>query len=147
MNEHQHLRYIGTVLPAAAPAPTPPPAASGAKPEDKPQGSDFILLDLASGTELSLGNVSDFAFDKAGNWLAWTVDAPDKLGNGVELRDMRSGTITALDSAKATYRGLNWTDKGNGLAVLRGTEDKKWEDKVYSLLAFRNFGEGNAPEN
>ena len=83
---------------------------------------------------------------RPGNWLAWTVDAPDKIGNGVELRDMRTGAVTALDSAKATYRGLNWTEKGDGLAVLRGEEDKKWEDKVYALLAFRHFGEGNGPE-
>src|SRR4051812_28032010 len=134
-----------------APAPTPPPGATspatgGEKPDDKPQGSDLILLDLAAGTELNLGSVADFAFDKAGNWLAWTVDAPDKIGNGVELRDMRTGTLTALDSAKAIYRGLNWTEKGDGLAVLRGTEDKRWEDKVYTALAFRHFGEGSGPE-
>ncbi len=66
------------------------------------RGSDLILVDLAAGTELSLGSVSDFAFDKPGNWLAWTVDAPDKIGNGVELRDMRTGAVTALDSAKAS---------------------------------------------
>jgi hypothetical protein len=130
---------------AAPPAATAPPPAPG-KPDDKPQGSDLILLDLASGTELSLGNVSDFAFDKPGNWLAWTVDAPDKLGNGVELRDMRSGIVMALDTAKATYRGLNWTEKGDALAVLRGTEDSRWEEKIYELLAFRHFGEGSAPE-
>src|SRR4051794_8222490 len=131
--------------PAAVP-PEMPPAPAGEKSEDKPQGSEMILVELGSGTELSLGSVSDFAFDRAGNWLAWTVDAPDKLGNGVELRDMRTGTLTALDSAKAIYRGLNWTEKGDGLAVLRGTEDKRWEDKVYTALAFRHFGEGSGPE-
>ncbi len=30
--------------------------------------------------------------------------------------------------------------------MLRGEEDKRWEDKVYALLAFRHFGEGNGPE-
>src|SRR5438309_715082 len=137
------LRYGAAAPPPAA---TPAPASGGAKPDDRPQGSDLILVELAAGTELSLGNVSDYAFDKAGNWLAWTVDAPEKLGNGVEIRDMRSGKVTALDSAKATYRGLNWTETGDGLAVLRGTEDKKWDDKVYALLAFRHFGEGGEPE-
>lgn len=131
----------------AAPATPPAAATPGApKPEDKPQGSDLILVDFPTGTELSLGNVSDFAFDKPGNWLAWVVDAQDKLGNGVELRNLASGTVLALDTAKATYRGLNWTEKGDGLAVLRGIEDKKWEDKVYSLLAFRRFGDAGSPE-
>ena len=121
-------------------------SASAAKPDDKPQGTDLILLDLASGEELNLGNVSDFAFDKKGNWFAWIVDAQDKLGNGINLRNMTTGTVSTLDSAKAVYKSLNWTEKGDALAVLRGVDDKRWEDKVYTLVAFKNFSENGAPE-
>ncbi len=125
------------------------PATAGGvatKPDDKPQGSDLILLELASGNELSLGNVSDFAFDKKGDWLAWLVDAQDKLGNGIELRNMMNGTVVPLDSGKATYKSLNWTEKGDGLAAVRGMDDKRWEDKLYTLLAFKGFGDGSAPQ-
>ncbi len=119
---------------AAASGGTPP------RPDDKPQGSDLIVLELATGNDLSLGNVSDFAFDKKGDWLAWTVDAQDKLGNGIEVRNMATGTVIPLDSAKALYKGVSWTEKGDGLAVLRGVDDKKWEDKLYTLVAFNGFG-------
>jgi len=113
--------------------------------QDRPQGSDLIVLDLASGVEMNVGNVADFSFDKKGDRLAWIIDAQDKEGNGVAVRNMVSGAVTALDSAKANYKGLTWTENGEGLATLRGVEDKAWEDKLYTLVAFRNFS-GGAPE-
>ena len=45
-----------------------------------------------------------------------------------------------LDSAKANYKGLTWTEKGDGLATLRGVEDKAWEDKLSTRWSpGRNF--------
>ena len=124
--------------------PPAPPDATG--PDNRPQGSDVILRELASGNDLSLGNVSDFAFTKNGDWLAWVVDAQDQAGNGVNVRNLETGAVFALESGKATYKGLNWTEKGDALAVLRGVEDKTLEDKPYSLVAFRNFSRDRAPE-
>ena len=123
-----------------------PPAAPDAGPDNRPQGSDVILRELASGNELSLGNVSDFAFTRNGDWLAWVVDAQDQAGNGVNVRNLETGGVFALESGKATYKGLNWTEKGDALAVLRGVVDKTLEDKPYSLVAFRNFFRDRAPE-
>ncbi len=48
-------------------------------------GSDLLLYDLPAGNEMNVGNVSEFAFDKKGEWLAWMMDAQDKAGNGMEL--------------------------------------------------------------
>jgi acetyl esterase/lipase len=140
-------RYAPTpATPAGASgAAGPAPAAGGRggnnnnNAEERTQGSDMIVLDLASGTELNVGNVADFSFDKRGDRLAWIIDAQDKEGNGVAVRDMKTGAVMPLDSAKATYKGLTWTERGDGLATLRGVEDKGWEDKLYTLVAFRNF--------
>lgn len=131
---------------AEAPSGMPPAAAaaaaaSGATPPERATGSDLILRELASGNELNIGNVADFAFDKKGNWLAWTIDANEKSGNGIQVRNMSNGAVLPLDSDKAVYRGLNWTEKGEGLAAVKGVEDKGFEDKLYSLVAF-NFTSG-----
>jgi dipeptidyl aminopeptidase/acylaminoacyl peptidase len=117
---------------------------SGATPPERPSGSDLLLYDLATGAEINFGNVSEFAFDKPGDWLAWLVDAQDKAGNGVELRNMASGAVESLDHAQAVYKGLTWTEKGTGLAVLRGDDDKAFEDKLYTLVAFKDFA-ANGP--
>ena len=131
-------RYAPTPAgpPAAPPAPGAPPA------DDKPTGSDLILYEMATGNEMNVGNVSDFSFDKKGNYLAWLIDAQDKIGNGVEVRDMAAGTVMPLDNAKASYKGLNWTENGDGLATMRGVEDKAWEDKLYTVVAFSKGSSG-----
>lgn len=126
----------GQAGPSGAPS-TPPPGSSGpsAAPE-RPTGSDLILHDLATGNELNFGNVSDFSFSEKGDQLVWLIDAQDKVGNGVQLRNMISGVVLPLDSDKASYRGINWTDKFDGLTTVKGIEDKTWEDKLYSVVAF-----------
>ena len=68
--------------------------------------SDLLLYDLAAGSELNLGNVAEFAFDKKGDWLAWLIDAHDKAGNGVLLRNMTTGDAAIAGSAEAVYKGL-----------------------------------------
>ncbi len=135
-----------------APAPATPagaapatPATPGRDAEDRMQGSDLIVYDLAKASEMNVGNVSDFSFDKKGDWLAWLIDAQDKEGNGIQARNMATGAVIGLDSSKSTYKGVTWTEKGDALATLRGVDDKAWEGKLYTLVAFRNFS-ASAPE-
>ncbi|MBE3088341.1 MAG: S9 family peptidase, partial [Chloroflexi bacterium] len=112
-----------------------PDAAAG----DAPKGADLILRELSTGAELNVGNVSEFAFDKSGRWLAWIIDAQDQTGNGVELRNMDTGQVRPLDTATASYARLTWTDKGDAFAVLRGTDDKRYTDKLYTVVAIRSL--------
>jgi dipeptidyl aminopeptidase/acylaminoacyl peptidase len=127
------------------PAPAAPTAGASTPAPDKPTGSDLILYELASGNQLNVGNVSDFAFDKKGAWLAWLIDANEKSGNGLQARNMTTGATLPLDSDKAVYKGLNWTEKGDGLATLKGVEDKGYEEKLYSVVGFTGFATG-APQ-
>jgi dipeptidyl aminopeptidase/acylaminoacyl peptidase len=127
--------------PSGPPAPSTAAASSSSSPpsRDRPSGSDLILMELATGAQLNIGNVSEFAFDKKGRWLAWTIDAADKSGNGVALRNMSTGVVAPLDSDKAVYKRLNWTEKSEAFAVLKGAEDKKYENELYTLVAFKNL--------
>ncbi len=137
------MHRYGPDAPAGAPAAGPP--APGAPParDDRPKGSDLILRELSSGQEINIGNVADFAFDKKGRYLAWTIDAQDKAGNGVAIREMESGAIRPLDNdSKAVYSRLTWTEEGNGLSALKGVDDKAYEDKLYSAIGFKDFGPG-----
>lgn len=142
------LHRYGADAPAGPPAGAPPsgaPSASGAAAPERATGSDLILYELASGNELNVGNVADFAFNKKGDWLAWTIDANEKIGNGIQARNMTTGAVLPLDSGKAVYRGLNWTEKGEALAAVKGVEDKGYEDKLYSVVAVNGFASG-APQ-
>lgn len=115
------------------------PSESQEKETEKWSGSDLILYDLNQKSEINIGNVAEFAFDKLGHYLAWIVDAQGQAGNGIQIRHLQSGEVRVLDSDQAFYKNLTWTEKGDGLVVLKGKEDKRYEDKIYSLVAFRHF--------
>jgi len=119
------------------------PPESQAQEKEKWSGTDLILHELASSKELNIGNISEYAFDKKGLWLAMVVDAKEMSGNGIQLRNMQTGVVLSLDSDKAVYKRLNWTEEGEGLAVLRGKEDENYEDKLYSMIGFTNFIKGS----
>ncbi|MGN6591938.1 MAG: hypothetical protein ACTHJX_03480, partial [Terriglobales bacterium] len=114
--------------------------------EADPKGSDLILRQLSTGAEFNLGHVGEFAFDRHGHYLAYTIAAEDRSGNGVLLRDLATGATRALDSDNhAVYRQLAWNHDGNALAVLKGTENKKSLDYNYELLGFSGIGGSGAP--
>lgn len=109
------------------------------KEKDKWTGSDLVLRELATGKEVNVGNVAEFAFDKRGARLALVIDAQGQAGNGIQLRDMASGAVVSLDNDKAAYKSLAWTEKGEAFAALKGKEDKGYEDKLWSVIAYAGF--------
>jgi dipeptidyl aminopeptidase/acylaminoacyl peptidase len=115
-------------------------APAGPSPASSPTGTDLLLHELATGGQLNLGNVTEFAFDKKGHWLALVIDSPSKTGNGVQLRDMTTAALFPLDTGKATYRSLAWTKKGDAFTVLKGVEDRTLADKLYRVLGFSDLG-------
>ncbi|HTU99860.1 MAG TPA: hypothetical protein VMF13_04940, partial [Luteitalea sp.] len=102
--------------------------------KDKPRGADLVLRDLRSATDLTIGGVAEYAFDKFGTRLAWTTDAEGQIGNGVSVRHLPTGTVVTIDSGKAVYEKPTWNEAGTHLAVLKGVEDKEYEEKRYSVV-------------
>ena len=107
-------------------------------------GTDLILRDLSNGATRNIGNALAFAFDDGGRHFAYTVDAVDRLGNGVYLIDLASGQTRTLVSSTNDFDGLAWSDKGTSLAVLRGDKAKGNKQKDNILLAWVNAGAPNA---
>ncbi|HEX3149920.1 MAG TPA: prolyl oligopeptidase family serine peptidase [Gemmataceae bacterium] len=127
-----HLAYRKSMeTPVGPPAPGTPPA---------PAGSDLVLRELATGTDLVLGNVADFAFDKKGTWLVTVIDAAGQIGNGIHLRDMKTGATHLIEAGKATYRGLNWNEEFTAFALLKATDDPGSENKWNVVLGFTDLG-------
>jgi dienelactone hydrolase len=116
------------------------------KDKDKWTGSDLVLRELATKKEINVGNVAEFAFDKAGARLALLIDAQGQAANGLLLRDMAAGTVVSLDNDKAAYKSLGWSEKGEALAVLKGKDDKATEDKLWSVVAFSGFHLAKGPQ-
>ena len=134
MQRHPESRAGG-----GAASPGGPAATGGDARPDAPRGVDLILRELGTGQEHNVGNVADFAFSYDGRFLALTIDARDKAGNGLQLRDMTRGTVSVLDSGAASYERPTWTERGDGLSALKGIDDRALRDKRYSVIGFTDI--------
>ena len=114
----------------------PPDAPAGGNAGGAAAGALVQLVDLAGGTPVTLAGVGEWAFDAAGQWFAWTIDQRDQLGNGVQVREMATGIVRALDAEKAQYRRLTWADTGDALAVLRSVADSATKDTLTTVLGW-----------
>jgi len=109
------------------------------KDKDAPKGTDLLLYHLSTKKSFNLGNVSEYAFNKAGSLLAYTIDANGQNGNGVFIRDMKTGITTALDNDKATYKSLNWNEDGTAFALLKANKNDKYKDEVFSVIGINKI--------
>ncbi|MDY3552814.1 prolyl oligopeptidase family serine peptidase [Gemmata sp. JC717] len=126
-----HLVFRKVSEPAAgAPAGTAPAAS----------GSDLVLRDLATGTDLVLGNVAEFDFTKKGDWLVTVIDASGRIGNGVHLREMKTGLVYPIEASKANYRSLSWNEDTTAFVVTKQTEDAGSDAKPLSIVGFTELG-------
>ena len=94
----------------------------GSGDDESAGGSDAILVDLAAGRGQLLGSVVDAAFNRAGDMLAYSVDAEAKDANGLYVVDLSTGARQALRTGARTYAGLAWSEAGTGVAVLEGDD-------------------------
>ena len=120
-------------------------AAPDAPRDTAPRGTDLILRDLKTGSELSIGNVSEFAFNKSGRYLALVIDAAEQIGNGIQIRDMQTGAITPLETATAFFERLSWTEDGDALIAFKGKDDKQYRERLFGVVGYTGFN-ANAPK-
>jgi dipeptidyl aminopeptidase/acylaminoacyl peptidase len=102
------------------------------------RGTDAILHDFTTGHSLFLGSVGEAAFNRNGELLAYTVDAPVHDGNGLFLVHLRTGFIEVLDNDSLRYSRLTWSDSGSALAVLKGHDVDKMRERDNKLLVVRD---------
>ena len=114
-----------------------------ADPKAKNKGTDLLIRNLKTGMNELIGSVSQFSFNKAGNYLAYTIDVADTTGNGLYLIDLLSGIRTPLDTDDKVYGKMTWDEEGKALAVLKGVTGKKKMERSNLLSAFLNIGDKN----
>jgi dipeptidyl aminopeptidase/acylaminoacyl peptidase len=107
-------------------------------------GTPLVVREMASGREMTFGYVTDHAWQNTerGHLLAFTVSAPGKTGNGVQLLDPETGVLRVLDSSSSFYSGLAWRKGSTDLAVLRSVTDDRKDGFNWTLLAWSDLASG-----
>ncbi len=104
----------------------------------------LLLYNLGTAAMLNMGIVGEYTFSDNGGWLAYTMETPDRVGNGVQLRNMTTGAVLSVENERLLYRHLAWADSSRALSVMRGKIDDVAKDTAFSIETFTQFG-ANGP--
>lgn len=105
----------------------------------KNKGRDLLIQNLKDGSTIRKADVSEYKFNKAGTWLAYTVESTDTIGNGLFLYNTKTGKELALETKRELFSKLTWNEKGNAIAVLVGLTPKGKLFRSNTLIAFTNL--------
>lgn len=83
-------------------------------------GADVVIRELRTGATQVIGNVGAYALNEAGTLMVYTVDAKDRVGNGVFVHGLAAATVRALRTGSRHFSGLTWNEAGTGVAFLEG---------------------------
>ena len=95
---------------------------------------------------MNVGNVAEFGFDDSGDWLAYTIDARDQIGNGVQLRNMRTDVVRAIDSDRALYRRLVWSDSLARSPCCAASSTRLTRDTLFSVVTLHQRQRRRTPK-
>ncbi|SHG72722.1 S9 family peptidase [Pedobacter caeni] len=112
---------------------------NASKDKDAAKGTDLLLYHLSSKKSYNLGNVAEYSFNKTGSILAYTIDANGQNGNGVFIRDMKTGLITALENDKANYKSINWNENGDAFALLKSNKNEQYKEDVFTVIGINKI--------
>jgi dipeptidyl aminopeptidase/acylaminoacyl peptidase len=116
----------------------------GARAKRKDPGSDLIVRNLATGEDITIPLVTDFAWSKDGAWLAYAVSSSKPEEDGAFARRMSDGTIRTLHAGKGNYKGLAFDDAGTQLGFV---SDQAEYDKNVSPYRLYYWKVGDAAAN
>lgn len=105
--------------------------------------NDMIVIDLNKGSRVAFSNVSEQSWNDRKPLLAFTTQADNGAGNGVQVYDGSTGGTRVLEWSPNVYRALAWRSKSDDLAVLRAAVDKAFLDTAHVVLAFSNAASDN----
>jgi dipeptidyl aminopeptidase/acylaminoacyl peptidase len=119
-------------------------AESGGRDRKQP-GSDLILRNLGSGEETTIPEVTEYAWNKKGTLLAYTVSSNDAARDGAFVRSTADGAVTTLFSGRGRYRSLAFDDAGTQLTFVSDQAEFDKPVAPYRLYYWKS-GESRATE-
>lgn len=100
--------------------------------------SDVFVYNLLTSSMKNLGNVKEYSANKKGNLLAYITSMSGKNGNGVELFNLDTYTVSVINSDTTLYSDLKWEKEGKAFSFLKEYSDTGFVEKNHKLYAVTN---------
>lgn len=108
--------------------------------ESKDKGAVLLLKNLTDGTTRTIGNVTEFAFNKSSDHLAYIVEAANTAGNSAELFNLRTYALKVLASDTSRFSKLTWHREGDGLAFFKSYRKDGYEEDNALVYTYAPLG-------
>jgi len=109
---------------ADAPAGGNGTAASPRTREKKTAGTDLIIRDLYTGAQTTIPEVSEYAVNRNGAWLAYGVSSKTPANEGAFARGIANGVRKTLLTGPGNYKGFAFNNAGTQAAFVSDRGDK-----------------------
>ncbi|MBL7761673.1 MAG: S9 family peptidase [Sediminibacterium sp.] len=107
--------------------------------ENKDKGSVLLLKNLADSTTRTIGNVTEYGFNKKSDLLAYIVASANTAGNSVELFNLKTYTLLVVASDTLTFSKLSWQKEGDGLSFLKAFKKEGYEEENAIVYSYTNL--------
>ncbi len=103
------------------------------KEKKKEPGTDLIVRNLATGSQVTIPEVTEYVWPKNGAWLAYAVSSKTPEKDGTYARRPGEAESRALLSGLGNYKGLAFDESGARLAFVSDRDEYKSEIAAYKL--------------
>jgi dipeptidyl aminopeptidase/acylaminoacyl peptidase len=107
--------------------------------ENKDKGAVLLVKNLSDGTTRTIGNVTDYAFNKKSDYLAYIVESANSAGNSVELFNVENYTLKILASDTSKFSKLSWQKEGEALAFFKSYKKDKYDEENAVVYTYSNL--------
>lgn len=107
--------------------------------ENKDKGAVVLLKNLMTGATRTIGNVTEYAFNKKSDQFAYIVESANSAGNSVELFNLTNNTLKVIASDTAKFNKLTWQKEGDGLAFYRSYRKDGYEEDNAVVYMYTNI--------
>ncbi|HVG13320.1 MAG TPA: prolyl oligopeptidase family serine peptidase [Chitinophagaceae bacterium] len=107
--------------------------------ENKDKGAVLLVKNLADGTTRTIGNVTEYAFNKKSDYISYIVESANTAGNSIELFHLNSGKLKVLASDTARFSKVTWQKEGDGVAFFKAYRKDRYEEDNAVVYTYINL--------
>lgn len=107
--------------------------------ENKEKGAVLLVKNLSDSTTRTIGNVTEYGFNKQSDHIAYIVETANTAGNSAELFNLNTYVLKVLASDTSKFSRLTWQKEGNGLAFFKSFRKDQYEEDNAMVYTYTNL--------